>query len=306
VKKIANKFKFKKAGLVGATALVLCLSIGAYAATNITPITAKVSWQTVVWQHIPLNVELPVGRQRIIRLPHSARIGLPASIAGDVVSQRFDGWFYLIAKAPFASHKVEIQDNETGQTILINLSASNKAPDTAINILYPTSKPSTNSQQIPGNNTQASALSGSMAYKTLTQFAEQQLYAPKRLLSNPYNIELVQSYANKDGNVPRSKWVYNLFLDGSVVAMPWAEWRGGNFYVTAVVIKNMLPLSINLTHNLVNLCGRQSGAWRAVTFFPYNTGNIWQLAPRGDQFSTTVAFLVSSNPFNQIIKSCEG
>jgi integrating conjugative element protein (TIGR03749 family) len=272
VKKTANKLKFKAVGLVAITTLVLCLSTGAYASANVTPVASKVIWQTVTWQHIPLNVELPVGKQRIIRLPHSAKIGLPVSIAGDVISQRFDGWFYLIAKAPFASHEVEIQDNETGQTILINLSASNKAPDTAIDILYPTSVPKTGSQQIPSNN-QASALSGSMAYKTLTQFAEQQLYAPKRLLSNPYNIELVQSYANRKGNVPSSKWVYNLFLDGSVVAMPWAEWRGGNNYVTAVVIKNMLPMHIDLTHNLANLCGRQNGSWRAVTFFPYKASH---------------------------------
>ena len=272
---------------------------------NVTPVSQNVSWQTAVWQHIPLNITLPVGKERIIRVPHSAKIGLPASIVNNIVSQRFDGWFYLTATSSFPSTPVEIQDNQTGQTILINLSAQKGAPDTAVNIVYPKEKPSHGDTSAESGQ-QASALSGSMAYKTLTQYAEQQLYAPKRLLKNPYGIQLVQSYPNSQGNVPQSKWVYNLFVDGSVVGIPWAQWQGGGRYVTAVVINNLLPVRLDLVHNIVNLCGRNEGVWKSVVFFPYQKGHIWQLAPQGNVHDSTVAFLVSDVPFNEALRQCGG
>lgn len=272
---------------------------------NVTPVSQNVSWQTAVWQYIPLNITLPVGKERIIRVPHSAKMGLPASIASNIVSERYNGWFYLTARKSFPLTHVEIQDNQTGQTILINLSASRDSPDTAVNIVYPKEK-SPSGGKLVEREQQPSALSGIMAYKTLTQYAEQQLYAPKRLLKNPYGIQLVKSYPNSQGNVSQSKWVYNLFVDGSVAGIPWAQWQGGGHYVTAVVINNLLPVRLDLVHDIVNLCGRNEGVWKSVVFFPYQKGHIWQLSPRGSVYDSTVAFLLSDVPFNEALRQCGG
>ena len=287
----------------------MAMLIGSAHAATPRSIAQKVRFQTAVWRNIPLNIVLPIGKQRIIQVPHSAQIGLPSNIANSVISQRLDGWFYLTATKAFKPHTVEIKDNVTGQTILINLSAAKNASDYGVHILYAGKKEkkaaADNDGQGPSINQSPQALQGSMAYKTLTQYAEQQLYAPKRLLKNPFGISLSQSYTNSMGQVPKNKWVYNLFLDGSVVAQPWATWFGGSYYVTAVLIKNLLHTDINLRNNLVNLCGRQGGVWKAVTFFPYQTGHQWQLSSAGIRYDTTVAFLISSQPFDQAIKHCQ-
>ena len=289
--------------VLGSVVLALGLSVMpmAHGKTNTTTLENPVTWQTAIWQHIPLNITLPVGHERIIKVPHSAKIGIPEAIANKLVISRFDGWFYITAKAAFEAQSIQIMDNETGQHILVNLSAYKGAPDTAIRIIYPVKS------QATSNSTTAAmgALQGSMAFKTLTQYAEQQLYAPKRLLRNPYHITLVQNFVNKQGNVPQGKWLYHLFLDGSVVGMPWVEYSGGGYYVTAVMIRNLLAVRINLTQNLTNLCGRNAGIWQAVTFFPYQAGHMWQLAPRGSHYDTTMAFFISHQPFISAISHCK-
>ena len=289
--------------LIGLSLLSTAWLIGipANAAIPVNAIEKPVTWQTAIWQHIPLNITLPVGHERIIKVPHSAKIGIPEAVANKLVISRFDGWFYITAKGAFPAQSIQIVDNETGQHILVNLSAYKGAPDTAIRIIYPVKS------QATSNSTTAAmgALRGSMAFKALTQYAEQQLYAPKRLLRNPYHITLVQNFVNKQGNVPEGKWLYHLFLDGSVVGMPWVEYSGGGYYVTAVMIRNLLAVRINLTQNLTNLCGRNAGIWQAVTFFPYQAGHMWQLAPRGNRYDTTMAFLISHQPFISAISHCK-
>ena len=294
----------------GIIAKAICTSlIGACAlnvsVVNATPITKAVKWQTVFWQHMPLNITLPVGTQRVIRVPHSAEIGLPANITADVTTQRYDGWFYLTAKRAFNPVTAEIRDNLTGQTIIINLSAKQGASDYAIDIRYPKGKAENNqTASNPNVNSEPVALQGSMAFKTLTQYAEQQLYAPKRLLKNPDGISLVQSFVNQYGRVPQHKWVYNLFVDGSVVAMPWASWYGGNYYVTAIKIKNLLNIKLNLVHNILNLCGRLNGTWKAVDFFQYKHQGAWMLKPNGQFGDTTMGFFISAVPFTQAMAQC--
>lgn len=286
--------------------LIVCFFLGSGVSFGsvVSQFQSNVKWQTVVWKHIPLNITLPVGYERIIHVPNSAKIGIPVSIANKLAIQRFNGWFYITAKQSFSPVSVQIRDNVSGQTVLLSLSATQSAPSTAINIIY--AKSISSQSNSVDSHSGSSALKGSMALKTLTQYAERQLYSPKRLLSNPYHIQLVKSFASSNGYVPKSEWSYGLFVDGSVVGLPWAEWLGGGYYVTAVIIKNLLPIDINLTHNLVNLCGRQDSLWSSVTFFPYQKNHIWKLASRGHAFDSTVAFLVSRNPFNQTIKSCEG
>ena len=292
------------------SALSLSLLLGVSAVTSATAQASQnVSWQRVVWQHIPINISLPVGQQRIIRVPNSAKIGLPASVANDIKSERFNGWFYLTATRAFKPVQAQIVDNTTGKTILLNISATQHAPDSALSIVYPQTAPSApqnfNEAQ-DSSGTQNDGLQGSMAIATLIQYAEHQMYAPKRLRKEHPGIQLIASYPDQNGNVPQNEWVYGLFTDHSVVGMPWLQIHGGDYYLTAVVIKNLLPIRINLVNNLVNLCGRYSGTWDAVSFFPYQKGHIWQIAKQGTPYDSTVAFLVSKEPFAEAIRDCKG
>lgn len=290
--------KFRRWMLNIVIGLMMVISVG-YASQVDQPI----QWQTLIWQHIPLRISLPVGKERIIHFPHSAQLGLPSTIVNKLHTERFNGWFYLTANVNFKTTQVQIKDNQTGQIILVQLSASHEAPDTAIKILYPDMLSVSKKEGYYHNTV---ALQGTMSYKTLTQYAEQQLYGKKRLQKNPYHIQLIQRYVKPQTVIPPSHWLYHLFIDGSVVALPWAQWHGGNTYVTALLIKNQLPTEIDFTKNLVNLCGRMTGVWKAMTVFPGQNQWQWHLAPAGSTHDTAVLFLVSSQPFKEALSECQG
>ncbi len=262
---------------------------GVLAAPNIED---QANWQHLVWKHIPLTINLPFNKEKIIHFPHSVSLGIPSDINGDLVVQNNAGWLYLMAKAEFAKTRVEVKDNETGDIILLNVATNNAADDINIDIVY---QPEDSTKPKSANK-----LKGDLSYVMLTRYAYQQLYAPKRLQKNPYNIQLITSYA-KDNNVDVKNWFSNLFMDNSTINIPWAEWHGGDYYITAVLIRNQLPKKINLNHKLPLICGRSNHLWQAVTFFPD-----WRLDKAGSLHDTAVAFLVSRKPFDEAVKICKG
>jgi integrating conjugative element protein (TIGR03749 family) len=252
--------------------------------------------QYVVWNNKPINIVLPIGKTREIIFPHTVQFGMSKALSKNLQVTNNAGVLKFTAQKPFVSQRVEINDNIAGHMVLVNLSAAFNQTQVPLAILY--EKPTAQSEQAGWLKT-PHALSGDMAYITLTRFAEQQLYAPKRLLRNPYGIQLVNSFVNARGEVSPHNWFYGLFIDRSTVNIPWAEWSGGNYYVTAVLVRNQLNTPINLTRNIVNICGRHGSVWKSVTFFPS-----WHLGCTGSLNDTTVAFLVSSVPFDQAVKAC--
>lgn len=112
---------------------------------------------------------------------------------------------------------------------------------------------------------------------TLTRFAVQQLYAPKRLLVTPPGIYRIPMHAHKSVDLVR---------DGSLIAMPLASWQGGDHYITAVLLRNQLPNRLTVSPH--QLCGH----WQTATIFPQAT-----LDPRGEVTDSTTVFLVSNRPF---------
>jgi integrating conjugative element protein (TIGR03749 family) len=254
--------------------------------------------QYVVWNNKPINIVLPVGKTRKIVFPHVVQFGMSKALSANLQITNNAGVLKLTAQKSFVNQRVEINDSVAGHSVLINLSAAFNQTQVPLAILY--KKPVVQSEQAGWLKTPR-ALSGDMAYITLTRFAEQQLYAPKRLLRNPYGIQLVNSFVNEQGKAASHNWFYGLFIDRSTINIPWAEWSGGNYYVTAVLVRNQLNTPINLIRNIVNICGRQDSVWKSVTFFPS-----WHLGKAGSLNDTTMAFLVSSIPFDQAVKVCSG
>ena len=254
---------------------------------------ATPNWTHVVWNHVPININLPIGKEKIVKFPNSVSFGLPGRLASKVFIQNNSGWLYITAYKKILKTRVEVKDNRTGEIILLNIEANKSAGDNATSILYqgaPT--------QIRSQNDTPQQLKGQFAYITLTKYAAQQLYPIVRLRKNPYNIQLMKSYVNKRGSINRRYWVYNFFIDRSAVAMPIASWYGGNYYITAVKVRNLIGIPVDLRKNLNVIYGRIDSVWKAVSFFPS-----WRLARSGKLHDTTIAFLISQEPFSEAIKS---
>lgn len=254
--------------------------------------------QYILWQKKPIEIVLPLKQSRQLQFAHPVEVGIPTALNDKLTIENQSGTVTFHILKGFNTTRVPVKDVVTNNTILLSLNTSENAPTTPLAILYQT--PNQPSDDSTGWLKTPDSLQGELSYVTLTRFAEQALYAPKRLQKNPYGIELVQSYVRKDGGVNSNLFFHNLFYDNSTINIPWATWRGGDIYVTAVLIRNLLPTKINLTRNLTLLCGHDNGVWKTVTFYPN-----WQLAKVGQANDSTVAFLISTKPFEQARQSCE-
>jgi integrating conjugative element protein (TIGR03749 family) len=247
-----------------------------------------------VWQQTPIDVTLPVGKERMVSFPASVQFGYDKNALPDSALriQNNNGVLYLFAKAEFATQRVQVRLSDSGQIILLNLSAQKGASNTPLDVIMaqpPAIITAPTATSTASENNVISPLASSfpddtLSYITLTRFAVQQLYAPKRLLVQPPNIFRTPMHTQKTAP---------LFRDGSVLAMPLTSWRGGNLTVTAVLLRNQLHQSFTLDPR--NICGD----WRATSFFPQTV-----LAPAGNKQDSTTVFLISNKSFADALHVC--
>ena len=267
---------FCAAGLIAAG---IC-SIGIANAASLSNVSAH-SDEHIVWKRAPIKITLPVGKERFVTFPQEVQFGyntnlLPSSI---LHVENDNQTLYLYAKKLFATQRTEAKLSN-GEIVLLDINAKSKADDNPIDIVLPKAV-----KTVDGGVSQDVSRS-SVNYVTLTRFAVQQLYAPQRLLKQSMRITRFPM---------NTKHSVSLFYDGSVSAMPLASWRGGDYYVTALLIKNLLNQPLRLDPRL--LCGD----WKTATFYPQTT-----LAARATPINkdTSTLFVVSNRPFSQAIQFC--
>ncbi len=233
-----------------------------------------------IWQRTPINITLPVDKERFISFPSEVQFGYNTNLLPPSVLrvENDNQTLYLTAKKSFSMQRVEAK-LANGEIILLDINAKKQASDNPIDIVLPKMKSTKHSAN---NNTTARSVS----YVTLIRYAAQQFYAPKRLLKNAVNLTRFPM---------ETTHVVPLFYDGSVLAMPLASWRGGDLYVTALLIKNTLDQPLRLDPRL--LCGH----WKAASFFPQT-----QLPSRATSTNrdTSTLFVISDRPFSQAIHLC--
>ena len=155
----------------------------------------------VVWEQVPIDIVLPVGKERIITFPTSVQFGYDKEELGDNIFrvQNNDGVLYLKAKQTFSPQRVQVKCVDTGKIILLDVSARKGASDHPLDIVMnATFKRSSFSfdernEKAENNNTGPYLITP----VTLVRFAVQQLYSPKRLLTQPPGIYRVPMGTHK-------------------------------------------------------------------------------------------------------------
>lgn len=192
------------------------------------------------WDRKPLPVDLPVGTERVIVLDRNVRVGLPPEIADSETLrvQSAGGAIYLKADKPFDTQRVRLQDVETNEVVLFDLTAmENGASDEEIQVVFPEGEQvDAEDASSPESREQAegsSASANTPVPVVLTRFAAQSLYAPTR------TIEPVQGVNRVAMRLPES--MPSLLPALPVSATPVAAWKLDGWTVTAVKLSNRDP-----------------------------------------------------------------
>lgn len=266
----------------------------------ISTVTVAESVRHVVWNKQFISIVLPVGQDKLIEVCSAkSEVGqcqtvdftpyMPKNkVADGTLKQVYDdGTVYLHANAAFSPQLASVKLHTTrGQMIFLRVSASKTATDDRLQILLP--HPHTDANATPDSPSAAPSLSA------LVQWVAQQLYAPKRLLTQPSWIYRVPMHSARF--VP-------LYRGAVISSMPLASWRSGDYYVTAVLLRNTLHYgSVHLQY--VDKSGHSllRGAWIAASFFRLSHLLPTTLTALRTTTDSTTAILISSAPFSDAIK----
>lgn len=220
----------------------------------------------LLWEKVPLTIELPLNQERLVQFPQTIKV-IDQQLSTHLDILKVKGSLYLKAKESFKESRLIVQLLPEGEVIILNLNANEKAINTTpIEILIddPKATHHAESSQYEYNAIQ------------LTRFAIHALYSPERVREIPEGIYRTPMQTNK--TIP-------LFYSASIEAHPLASWRGGNLYVTAVDLKNLLNKPVHLQFS------KLMGHWQTASFYPKSK------LPARNQHESTTVFLISDQPF---------
>lgn len=234
------------------------------------------------WERLPLAVPLVVGQERVIFVDRNVRVGLPGSLASKLRVQTTNGTVYLLAKEPIDPVRLQLQDAETGELILIDIAAvpatDGDAPLEPVRIIEGQNPSRRYGTQTVQPETEKSETSQKTRRETpvpviLTRYAAQSIYAPLRTVEPVQGITRVNLRRNLDLSM--------LMPTLPVQATPMAAWRLEDFWVTAVKLQNASNTAIALDPRLLQ------GDFVAATFQHFDLGSA------GHAADTTVVYLVT-------------
>lgn len=279
-----------RAGLMALSLLLLPL-----ASLNSEPAKAD---EFLKWERIPLQIPLQVGLERVVFVDKNVRVGFPPALNGKLRVQSTGGAVYLKADSAFPQTRVQLQDVESGEVILLDVTAGEKGPSEPVRLVYSgevntvsstadTRRQAENSSIQPGSDDGTQAKRKKVQYSApvpvlLTRYAAQSLYAPLR------TVEAVPGIRPVNPHLP--KRLTTLYPSEAITATPLAAWGVANRAVVAVRLQNTASRRIVLDPRALQ------GQFVAATF-----QHRW-LGPVGTPEDTTTAYIVTgTRPENAFI-----
>ncbi|MBD2781169.1 TIGR03749 family integrating conjugative element protein [Xenorhabdus szentirmaii] len=227
------------------------------------------------WERIPLPVTLKVGQERIIFADRNMRVGVPPSLSDKLRVQSAGGAIYLKARQSFSPTRLQLQDSENGEIILLDIRTAKTAPTEPIRLIYPDEKSNESAEK---SSSQSKAKLSAPVPVVLTRYAAQQLYAPLRTLEPVTGIHPV--------NLHLSSIITTLYPSAPIAISPLAGWGVKNYSVVALKLRNTAKRTITLDPRVLQ------GQFVAATF-----QHRW-LGAAGTPEDTTVLYLVTQGQPN--------
>ncbi|KKF37603.1 conjugal transfer protein [Erwinia tracheiphila] len=201
------------------------------------------------WERIPLQIPLVVGQERIVFVNKNVRVGFPPSLNDRLRIQSAGGVVYLDAKSAFPVTRIELQNKENGEIILLDVSATpGKNTPEPVKIVYDgevVTAAASDKQTVSGDGDSAGrqpAQSDSTPASrkppklnaplpvVLTRYAAQSLYGPLR------TVEAVPGISPVSLKLPSN--LTTVMPSEPVMVTPMAAWSLQGSSVVALQVRN--------------------------------------------------------------------
>ena len=234
--------------------------------------------ELVQWERLPIAVPLVKGEERIIFLDKNVRVGVSSQLANTLRVQSAAGALYLLANDEIEPTRLQVQDVETSEIILLDIAT---VPSTGT-VLEPIrilsegdaslARSDEEGKAIADKQTQALKIPAPIA---LTRYASQMMYAPLRTVEPVSGITQVPIKVTGD-DLP-------ILPTYPVKAKALTAFKMGSYTVTAVKLQNTQRSTLQLDPRDIQ------GHFYSATF-QHN----W-LGTHGTAEDTTIAYLVTRN-----------
>ncbi|MDK9358893.1 TIGR03749 family integrating conjugative element protein [Lelliottia sp. V106_10] len=225
--------------------------------------------ELVKWERIPLPVVLNIGQERIVFVDRNVRVGYPAALEGKLRIQSSNGTLYLLASQPFAATRLQLQDTENGELILLDVSASKGEHIREPMRIVREEKKATDAKP----DVVQDPLPSTPLPVALTRYAAQMLYAPLRAVEPLPGVQ--------PEGMRLAKTITTLLPALPVSAIPIGGWRLDPYHLTAIRLQNKSATRLELDPRQLQ------GQFYAAAF-----QHRW-LGPSGSAEDTTVLYLIT-------------
>lgn len=229
--------------------------------------------QTIKWDHLPLKVNLQVGKERILQVDDNVVIGIPASIKPYLKSESAQGYVYLTASKEFATTRFKLRLKSNNEIILLDLTSTKEERD------LPNLKIEVPSISTKGGEVYSSS-SNNVTPIQLTRFAARSFYGPERLMIKNSQIRM-QKVKDTDLSILFTGASLNIFAATSI-----AVFKAGKMHLTAIKLVNKTPIKQVINHLDIN------------ANFQFSTSQLTQVNQKNVAGDTTMLYLITEKPLS--------
>ncbi|EKO3611935.1 TIGR03749 family integrating conjugative element protein [Vibrio metschnikovii] len=245
------------------------------------PLHINASTEVLVWDKRPLNIQLEVGKERIIEFPDNIELQMPRQVHNRLRINSAAGIAYITAIAPFPNSRISATLVGTNEKVFIDLLAIDPKDSDGDITDYVKIVTNEFKQEKQRQRDELFSQSGRVSIRELIQYASHQFFAPPRLRKTGLPIQ--ESIITRPLNL-------NIMFMGSSAGMfelkPLIQYRTVNYTLTAILLTNK-------THTAQPILYRDAHpSFIAVSSQHKDVG------PKGSQAQSTILYLVTERPLN--------
>lgn len=236
------------------------------------------------WERIPLQVTLKVGQERVVFVDKNVRVGIAPALKGKLRVQSTGGAVYLKANEAFSQTRVQLQDVENGEIIMLDVTAGAKGSAEPVKLVYEggDSEADASPEQADAAKEEKKVSYSAPLPVLLTRYASQRLYAPLRTVEPVPGVRSLPLHL--------SSRITTLYPAEPLEIQPIAAWAVQSQNVVAFRVRNMTSRKIVLDPRSLQ------GKFVSATFQHRFLGLV------GTPEDTTMLYLVmDSRPENALI-----